>query len=371
MKHTFLLLGAVLVAAASASIVGAQNTQAPTTKLSHGTGPAATFPEGVPPPVITDKFAADPHCVVIGDTYYIYPTVDRDNWMTTEFNVWSSKDLIHWKDDGVIIDLAGTATGKQDVSWAKIRAWAPGVVARDGKVYDYFCADTNIGVAVADNPTGPFKDALGKPLIAKGSHPGQMIDPCPFIDDDGQAWLFWGNGNLYAAKLGKDMISIDGDVKNITPRWQGGGRFNEGVFIIKRKGTYYFSWSENDARADNYQVAYGTAKSPLGPIEIPTPISSRLILQNDGRKDASGKPAPLVKGTGHHAIINVPTTDDWYIIYHRHAVPGGNGFIREVCLSKMEFAPNPNGGPDIIKPVDVTHSAFPEGSKGEPVPAKP
>src|SRR6478672_7439471 len=95
---------------------------------AHGPVPAAAFPADVPPPIITDKFTADPHAVVIGDTYYIYPTVDKDNWATTEFNVWSSQDLIHWQDEGVIIDLAGQATGRNDVAWAKIRAWAPGVI---------------------------------------------------------------------------------------------------------------------------------------------------------------------------------------------------------------------------------------------------
>jgi large repetitive protein len=365
MKRMMTVIGTMAMCAAA---LWAQTTPA-TRPATHGERPAATFPAGVPAPIITDKFTADPHGVVIGDTYYVYPTVDKENWATTEFNVWSSKDLIHWKDEGVIIDLAGTATGKQDVPWAKIRAWAPGVIARDGKVYDYFCADTNIGVAVADKPTGPFKDVLGKPLVAKGAFPGQMIDPCPFIDDDGQAYLFWGNGNLYVARLGKDMVSLEGEVKTITPRWQGGGRFNEGIFVFKRKGTYYFSWSENDARADNYQCAYGTATSPLGPIQLPSPVAARLFLENDKRQDASGRAAPLVKGTGHHSIINVPGTDDWYVFYHRHAVPGGNGFIRETCLSKLEFAPNPAGGPDIIKPVDVVHPAFAEGSTGEPVPA--
>jgi beta-xylosidase len=370
MKRT-LITASILSLAAGIALAQTGPGRAPAPKL-YGEKPAATYPAGVPAPIITDKFTADPHCVVIGDSYYIYPTVDKENWATTEFNVWSSKDLLHWKDEGVIIDLAGKATGKQDVSWANIRAWAPGIVAKDGKVYDYFCADTNIGVAVADKPTGPFKDALGKPLIPKGAFRGQMIDPCPFIDEDGTPYLYWGNGSLYAAKLNKDMISIEGgdnwksSVKTITPTWQGGGRFNEGVFVFKRKGTYYFSWSENDARADNYQCAYGTSDSPFGPIKVP---ANRLFLENDKRKDADGKNAPLVKGTGHHSIINVPGTDDWYVIYHRHAVPGGNGFIRETCLAKLEFAPNPNGGPDILKPVDVVHPAFPEGSKGEPVPA--
>jgi beta-xylosidase len=337
----------------------------PATAAAHGAGPAATFPAGVPVPVITDKFSADPHAVVIGDTYYIYPTVDKDNWMTTEFNVWSSMDLIHWKDEGVILDLAGQATGRQDVAWAKIRAWAPGVIARDGKVYDYFCGDGNIGVAVADKPTGPFKEPLGKPLIAKGAYAGQMIDPSPFMDDvpaagaaagaEAQAYLYFGNGNLYVAKLNKDMISLDGAAQRMTPTVPG-GRFNEGIFVFKRKGTYYFMWSENDARSVDYRVAYGTAKSPLGPITVPT---DRIVLSKSG----------LVVGTGHHSVINVPGTDDWFMVYHRHAVPGGGGYIRETCLSRMEFAADPAGGPDVIKPVDVTKPAFAEGSKGEPVPA--
>lgn len=380
MKRSIVIASIVCLAAGitwaqtapTASAPGGRGRAATAPRL-YGEKPATTYPAGVPAPVITDRFTADPHAIIIGDTYYIYPTVDKENWATTEFNVWSSKDLINWKNEGVIIDLAGTASGKRDVSWANIRAWAPGVIARDGKVYDYFCADTNIGVAVADKPTGPFKDALGKPLIPKGSFGGsQMIDPAAYIDDDGQAYLYWGNGRLLVAKLNKDMISLEGGeqwkdaVKTITPTWTGGGRFNEGIFVFKRKGTYYFSWSENDARADNYQCSYGTADSPLGPIKVPAG-NSRLFLENDKRKNADGGNAPIVKGTGHHSIINIPGTDDWYVIYHRHAIPGGGGYIRETCLAKLEFAPNPAGGPDIIKQVDVTKPAFPEGSKGVPL----
>ncbi len=363
---------ALAVTLAATATLLAQTPPATTSAPTHGPGPAATFPANVPPPVITNKFTADPHAIVIGDTYYIYPTVDKEQWQTTEFNVWSSKDLIHWKDEGVILDLAGTATGKNDVSWAKIRAWAPGVATRDGKTYFYFCGEQKIGVAVADQPTGPFKDALGKPLIAPGAPlnlPGQMIDPCPFIDTlpatapagaEPQAYLYWGNSSLYVAKLNKNMIALDGDVKTITPTVPG-SRFNEGIFVFKRKGTYYFMWSENDARDVNYRVAYGTSNSPLGPITVPPTLEARIVLSKSG----------LVVGTGHHSVINVPGTDDWFIVYHRHAVPGGGGYIRETCLSKMEWAADPAGGPDIIKPVDVTRPAFPEGSKGEPVPVKP
>jgi beta-xylosidase len=342
-------------------LLHAQTQPAPTPKPTHGPAPAATFPEGVPPPILTDKFTADPDAHVFGDTYYVYPTVDKDNWATTEFNVWSSKDLIHWKDDGIILNLAGG-----DVSWAKLYAWAPGVTTFNHKYYMYFCGDKKIGVAVSDTPTGPFKDALDHPLVAPGNPPalrGQQIDPCPFIDPataappihPAQPYLFWGNGHLYGRKLANDMTSFDGDLHDLTPHFQG-GRFNEGVFVIKRHDTYYFMWSENDARSPDYRVAYGTSDSPLGPIHVPAPPANRIILSKSG----------LVVGTGHHSVINIPGTDRWYIIYHRHAVPGGNGFIRETCLSPLHF--NPDGS---IQPVDVTHPAFPENSPGEPLPARP
>lgn len=320
---------------------------APTT-VPHGASPAATFPADAPPPILTDKFTADPDARIFRGTCYIYPTVDRDQWKTTEFRVWSSKDLIHWKDEGVVLDLAGG-----DVPWAKLYAWAPGVAARNGKYYMYFCGDKRIGVAVADKPTGPFKEALGRPLIEAGNPPvlrGQQIDPAPFIDDTPaqDAYLYWGNGRLYVRKLAANMISFDGDLHEMTPRISG-GRFNEGIFVIKRKGVYYFMWSENDARSPDYRVAYGTSDSPLGPIRVP---EKRIILSKSGS----------VIGTGHHSVINVPGTDRWYMIYHRHAIPGGSGFIRETCLAPLRF--NDDGS---IDPVDVNRPAFAPGSAGEAI----
>jgi beta-xylosidase len=332
-----------LVAAAAAGVPAAQ---------PHGDAPAKVFPADAPPPILTDRFTADPDAHVFGNMYYVYPTVDRDQWKTTEFRVWSSPDLIHWTDDGVVLDLA-----KGDVSWANLYAWAPGVTTRGGKYYMYFCADKKIGVAVADKPTGPFKDALGHPLVAPGDPPalrGQQIDPCPFVDDTAgnPAYLYWGNGHMYVRKLGADMISFDGELKDITPKFSGGaggGRYNEGTFVIKRKGVYYFMWSENDARSPDYRVAYGTSDSPFGPIKVP---EQRIILSKSGS----------VVGTGHNSVINIPGTDRWYMIYHRHAIPGGNGFIRETCLSPLHFRDDGS-----IEPVDVNHPAFSPGSSGEPL----
>jgi beta-xylosidase len=339
-RGTFILALFLIVACAA-------DAATPATQ-PHGAGPAAMFPADAPPPILADKFTADPDARVFGDTYYVYPTVDKEQWKTTEFNVWSSKDLIHWKDEGIILNVAGG-----DVSWANLYAWAPGVTTRDGKYYMYFCARQRIGVAVAEQPAGPFKEVLDKPLIEAGNPPplkGQQIDPCPFVDDTPtrDAYLYWGNTHLYVRKLAPDMISFDGELHEITPKFAG-GRFNEGVFVIKRKGVYYFMWSENDARSPDYRVAYGTAASPLGPIEV---AKNRIILSKSGS----------VIGTGHHSVINIPETDRWYIVYHRHAIPGGNGYIRETCLAPLHF--NDDG---TIEPVDVNHPAFPDGSAGEPL----
>ncbi|MGQ4383944.1 family 43 glycosylhydrolase [Streptomyces sp. SAS_270] len=282
---------------------------------------------------------ADPNIVRFGDTFYIYPTTDGfEGWSGTQFKAYSSTDLVHWKDHGVILDLG------PDVSWADSRAWAPTIAEKDGKYYFYFCADANIGVAVSDSPTGPFKDALGQPLLKAGQLSGQMIDPAVFTDDDGQSYLYWGNGHAYVAPLNDDMTSLDtSKTKDITP-----SGYNEGSFVIKRKGTYYFMWSENDTRDENYRVAYATGPSPAGPW-----TKQGVILSKDLSLG--------IKGTGHHSVVHVPNTDDWYIAYHRFAIPGGDGMHRETTIDKLEFdsdglikkvAPTLTG----IDPVTIVHA---------------
>ncbi|OAH13686.1 family 43 glycosylhydrolase [Streptomyces jeddahensis] len=258
---------------------------------------------------------ADPNIARFGDTFYMYPTTDGfPGWSGTQFKAYSSTDLVHWKDHGVILDLG------PDVNWADSRAWAPAIEEKNGKYYFYFCADANIGVAVSDSPTGPFKDALGKPLIPAGQFTGQMIDPAVFTEDDGQSYLYWGNGRAYVVPLNEDMVSFDSSkVTNITP-----SGYNEGSFVIKRKDTYYFMWSENDTRDENYRVAYATGSSPLGPW-----TKQGVIL--DKRLDLG------IKGTGHHSMVHVPNTHDWYIAYHRFAIPGGDGTHRETTVDKLEF----------------------------------
>ncbi|OQD56058.1 hydrolase [Streptomyces phaeoluteigriseus] len=258
---------------------------------------------------------ADPNIVRFGDTFYLYPTTDGfAGWSGTQFKAYSSTDLVHWKDHGVILDLG------PDVSWADSRAWAPTMAEKDGKYYFYFSADANIGVAVSDSPTGPFKDPLGKPLLKAGQYSGQMIDPAVFTDDDGRSYLYFGNGRGYVVPLNEDMTSFDAaKLQDITP-----SGYNEGSFVIEREGTYYFMWSENDTRDENYRVAYATGPSPTGPW-----TKRGVILEKDL--------ALGVKGPGHHSVVQVPNSDDWYIAYHRFALPGGDGSHRETTVDRLRF----------------------------------
>ncbi|MGW0839821.1 family 43 glycosylhydrolase [Streptomyces sp. NPDC002787] len=292
-----------------------------TVKAADGTKRVWTV-EAVPTrsPVLPGLYA-DPDVKYMNGRYWIYPTTDGfPGWSGTRFKAFSSKDLVHWKDHGLILDLG------PDVTWADKNAWAPAIAERDGRYYFYFCAEGNIGVAVADSPAGPFKDALGKPLVAKGQFSGQAIDPSVFVDDDGQAYLYWGNMHGYVVPLNDDMVSFDAaEVKDITP-----DNFREGAFVIKRKGTYYFMWSEDDTRSENYHVAYATGPSPLGPWTKRDTILSK-------------RPEYGIKATGHHSVVNVPGTDDWYIVYHRFALngpgkSGGDGTHRETTIDRMEFA---------------------------------
>ncbi|TYP98441.1 glycosyl hydrolase family 43 [Sphingobacterium allocomposti] len=295
---------------------------------------------------VLDGFYADPDVLYSNKTgrYYIYPTSDGfDGWGGYYFKAFSSKDLKEWKDEGVILDL------KKDVPWGSRNAWAPTITEKKVKghykYYYYFTAAQKIGVAVSDDPAGPFRDS-GKPLIdfkPEGVKGGQEIDPAVFNDPkSGKSYLYWGNGYLAVAELNKDMVSIrKNTIRVLTPD----NTFREGVYVIYRKGTYYFLWSENDTRSQDYRVRYGTASSPYGPIHVP---ENNLILQKD--------PSKGIYGTGHNAVLQIPGTDEWHIVYHRFSYPRGiemgdaAGFHREVCIDPLVFDAEGN-----ILPVEPTH----------------
>lgn len=165
-------------------------------------------------PIVQTCYTTDPAPMVSGDRLYLYTGHDEDNadffWMQ-EWRVYSTDDMVNWTDHGSPLAI-------EDFSWADDRAWAPQCVERNGKFYLYVPVHSKIsgamaiGVAVGDSPTGPFKDAIGAPL-ADGSW--DYIDPTVFIDDDGQAYLYWGNPRLYYVKLNDDMISYSGNIMQV------------------------------------------------------------------------------------------------------------------------------------------------------------
>ena len=296
---------------------------------------------------ILPEWHADPDILADGGRYYIYSTTDgAPGWGGYFFTCYSSKDLKQWRYEGTILDL------KKDTRWARGNAWAPAIEKKNGKYYFYFSGDQGerkaIGVAVADSPTGPFTD-VGHPIVdsrPEGVKNGQQIDVDVFTDDDGQSYLYWGNGYMAGAKLNADMVSVDtATIRVMTPR---GGTlhdyaYREAPYVFKRKGIYYFLWSVDDTGSPNYHVAYGTSTSPLGPIKVADePV---ILIQ---------RPEQHIYGPAHNSVLQIPGKDKWYIVYHRinrHYLDrkDGPGFHREVCIDRMEFLPDGR-----IKPVTPT-----------------
>ena len=284
-------------------------------------------------PVLTGYFA-DPEVLYAEKTgkYYIYPTSDGfTGWSGTYFKAFSSPDLASWNDEGVILDL------KKDVTWADHNAWAPCIIEKKKgkkfKYYFYYTAAQKVGVAVANDPAGPFVDS-GKPLVAdrpEGTKGGQVIDPDVFMDPQSKkSYLYYGNGYMAVAELNNDMVSIKpSTTKIITPSDH---TFREGTYVFYRNGKYYFLWSQGDTRSPDYCVRYGISTSPTGPIDIP---ANNILLKKDADKG--------IYGTGHCSVVQAPGTDEWHIVYHRFSRPEGinmgraAGYMREVCIDKLEF----------------------------------
>lgn len=290
-------------------------------------------------PILPD-FHADPEILYSEKTkrFYIYPTTDGyPGWGGYSFNVFSSSDLVNWTNEGTILDLS-----TDQVTWATGNAWAPCIEEKkleDGsyRYFFYFSGNAGIkkiGVAVANDPAGPFLDS-GAPMISKlpAGVGGQLIDGDVFTDPvSNKSFFYWGNGFLAVAELNDDMVSINNNsVKIITPS---GGTlkdyaYREGAYVFYRNGMYYFLWSVDDTGSDNYHVAYGTSTSPTGPVSVaPSPV---VIIQDAEKR---------IYGTGHCSILQIPGKDEWYIVYHHineKYISNGPGYHREVCIDKLEF----------------------------------
>lgn len=279
---------------------------------------------------------ADPEATVFGNRYWVYPTFSAPYDQQLHFDAFSSPDLIHWTKHERILD-------NKEVRWARRAMWAPAAVEQNGRYYLFFSANDvhegeigGIGVAVADRPEGPFKDLLGKPLIGEIVNGAQPIDQFVFKDKDGQDYMIYGGwSHCNIVRLKPDFTGLvpfpDGTIyKEITP-----DRYVEGPCMFIRNGKYYFMWSEGGWTGPNYSVAYAIGDSPLGPFK-----RIGRILQQD--------PA-VATGAGHHSVLRIPGTDEWYIVYHRRPLTETDPNHRVTCIDKMEFDEQ-----GLIKPVKIT-----------------
>ena len=216
-------------------------------------------------PIFEGRYA-DPEGVVFGNTYWIYPTYSAPFDDQLFFDAFSSKDLVKWTKHERIIDSSR-------IKWLRRALWAPAAIEKDGKYYLFFGANDvhegeigGIGVAVADNPAGPFEDYLGKPLIGEIINGAQPIDQFVFKDKDGTLYMYYGGWrHCNVAKLRDDLRGFvpfdDGETfKEVTPEG-----YVEGPFMFIRDGKYYFMWSEGGWTGPDYRVAYAVSDNPLGP----------------------------------------------------------------------------------------------------------
>lgn len=280
---------------------------------------------------------ADPEAAIFGRTYWVYPTYSAKYNDQVHFDAFSSTDLIHWQIHRSILDTSS-------IRWAKCAMWAPAITKKDDRYYFFFGAndiqnDTSIGgigVAVADKPEGPYKDYLGHPLIDKFYNGAQPIDQAVFQDRDGQYYLIYGGWrHCNIARLKPDFsgflpFSDGATFREITPE-----HYVEGPYMFRRNDKYYFMWSEGGWGGPDYSVAYAVADSPIGPFK-----RIGKILQQD---------MAVATGAGHHSILHVPGTDDYYIVYHRRPLGETDANHRVVCIDHMYF--NPDG---TIKSVKIT-----------------
>ncbi|WP_415861284.1 glycoside hydrolase family 43 protein [Thalassobellus suaedae] len=306
MRLKYLCLGGLLALAMSCK----------STKTSEAIKAVAKFNN----PIITDKYTADAAAIVHDDKVYIYAGHDQapndvNAYRMHEWLVYSSSDMVHWEAHPVPLKPT-------DFNWASGSAWASQVIERNGKFYWYVTVEHGsihgkaIGVAVSDSPTGPFKDAIGKALITNDMTTQTKIswddiDPTVWVDDDGQAYLFWGNTVCKYAKLKDNMIELDGPIMTVDLL-----NFTEAPWIHKKGDWYYLSYAYQFPE----KIAYAMSKSVTGPWEF------KGILN-----EVAGN-----SNTNHQAIIEFKGKD--YFIYHNGNIPThGGSFRRSVCVDRLFY----------------------------------
>ncbi|MEV4620671.1 family 43 glycosylhydrolase [Asanoa sp. NPDC049573] len=274
-------------------------------------------------PIVQTIYTADPAPLVYNGRVYLYTGHDEDGstyFTMKQWRVYSSSDMVNWTDHGSPLSLANFA-------WADANAWAGQVVARNGRFYWYVPVRNRstgamaIGVAVGDSPTGPFSDALGRPLVENGE-----IDPTVFVDDNGQAYLYWGNPRLWYVRLNADMTSFSGSPTQIPLTTAGFGTrtgdpnrptlYEEGPWVYKRGGLYYNVFA---AKCCSEFIGYSTAPGPTGPWTY-----RGTVMPTQGSSF-----------TNHPGVIDFNGAS--YFFYHNGALPGGGGYTRSVAVERFSY----------------------------------
>ncbi len=277
-------------------------------------------------PIIQTHYTADPSPIILNDTLFLYVGCDEKDapnnaYLMREYRLYTTTDMVNWTDHGARLRTS-------DFSWSAGDASAAQCIERDGKYYWYISSQnkvspgSSIGVAMADSPYGPFHDPINKGLVTNNmttaaTHIWDDLDPTVFIDDDGQAYLFWGNGACYWAKLNKDMISLAGPITALDVRdnTQFYGRFTEGPWVYKRNGLYYLIYAAGFPES----IHYSTAKSPEGPWE-----ARGVVMPREGGSS-----------TNHPGMIDYKGNS--YFFYHNDALPGGHSHCRSVCVEQFKY----------------------------------
>ncbi|MFC3024874.1 non-reducing end alpha-L-arabinofuranosidase family hydrolase [Vibrio zhugei] len=290
-------------------------------------------------PVVSHVYTADPAARVFNGRVYVVTTHDQDTQtdysQLKDYYLFSSDDMVNWQDHGIIWN------SKTNTSWANL-AYAPDFIERNGKYYLYFPdGGGSIGVAVADKPEGPYIDPLGRPLVDSSTPNGAVqwiFDPGVFIDDDGQAYLYFGGGgegNARVIKLNDDMISTSGSAISIDVP-----NFFEALYMHKHNGTYYLSYSSDTS--SGMKINYMTSNNPT------TGFTYRgTILPNPWENNSNNNHASIVDYKGKS-----------YIFYHNRVVAnerGASTFQRSVNVDRLEY--NSDGS---IKQVNAGRAGAPQ-----------
>ena len=267
---------------------------------------------------------ADPEVAVFGGRVWVYPTCSAPFDDQTFLDAFSSPDLTTWTRHERVLS-------SDTVPWARRAVWAPCCVEDNGRYYLFFGANDihegevgGIGVAVGDDPAGPFVDHLGHPLIGTHENGAQPIDQCVFRDGDRWYMAYGGWGVCNLCRLSADFRSVEpfDDGTRFRPITPVG--YREGPYFFKRRDVWYFMWSEGDWADGSYQVAYATADTPDGP----WPRRGTVIEPRPG----------LATGAGHNSVLNLPGTEDWFLVYHRRPAGEVDMHHRVPCMDRLRFA---------------------------------